>query len=396
MNKTVTLHLNILNFSSFLQYQRFIMPISFLFYISNGLTFSDFVFFQSIFNITCLISKIPMGFLGDIFPKKHLIIISYLMFTLRVLLWIFFSGFWVILAGEILYGLFKALFRGNVDSYIYELLKKNNIEAKMMSGYGKLSLYTSIGSALSCIAGAILYKYTGFKTILILELVFQIVAVILLCFIPNIPAANKPGRTFTQHLNDLRQSILSTITNEKINYLVYYSAFLTGMTTVFVWNFQPLLKYSHAPVILFGVVSFVNQLLRGIGGACANFFVKLFKTSITKIEYMFVILAFLMILSAYKVNNYIFSALAIFIVSAAIMLFVVFNIYTVSKIHANTPDASRASTSSTSTFWGDFSAFIMLISFKFLYDGVGLKYTLLIFFLLAMILLFPRRSHNSV
>ena len=185
MNTNIT-PLRILYFSSFLQYQRFIMPISFLFYLHNGLNFSDFILFQSVFNITCLIAKIPMGFLGDIFSKKFLIILSYLMFLLRVILWICFSGFWIILAGEILYGLFKALFRGNVDSYMYEWLKQNNVSEKMLPKYGKLSFFTSIGSAVSCIAGVIIYKHYGFNSILYLELIMQLFAVCLLFFIPNI------------------------------------------------------------------------------------------------------------------------------------------------------------------------------------------------------------------
>lgn len=150
--------LKILNYSSFLQYQRFVMPISFLFYLENGLTFSDFILFQSIFNITCLCAKIPMGFLGDIFSKKYILIFSYFLFLLRVILWINFSGFWIILVGEILYGLFKAFYKGNVDSYIYEWLSKCNKEQHMLPDYGKLSFYTSMGSAISCFVGVILFK----------------------------------------------------------------------------------------------------------------------------------------------------------------------------------------------------------------------------------------------
>ena len=112
--------LKILYLGSFLQYQRFIMPVSFLFYLANGLTFKDFILFQSIFNIACLAAKIPMGYFGDLFSKKSIIVFSYVLYALRVVLWLFFRGFWIILAGEILYGLSKAFYKGNVDSYIYE------------------------------------------------------------------------------------------------------------------------------------------------------------------------------------------------------------------------------------------------------------------------------------
>ena len=178
--------LKVLNFATFLQYQRFVMPISFLFYLYNGLNFSDFILFQSIFNITCLIAKIPMGVIGDMFSKKYILIFSYFLFLLRVILWISFSGFWIILCGEILYGLFKALYRGNVDSYIYEWLKTQNIEKNILPDYGRLSFYTSLGSAISSLLGAGLYKFFGFKILLYLELVMQIIAISALFLLPNI------------------------------------------------------------------------------------------------------------------------------------------------------------------------------------------------------------------
>lgn len=384
------LPLKILNYSSFLQYQRFVMPISFLFYLHNGLTFSDFILFQSIFNITCLCAKIPMGFLGDIFSKKYILIFSYFLFLLRVLLWICFSGFWVILAGEILYGLFKAFYRGNVDSYIYEWLEKSKNEKKMLPDYGKLSFYTSMGSAVSCFAGVILFKYFDFKILLYIELVMQIFAISALFFLPNIKA-QKTARC--NCLKVIWESICSIIKNTKINYYTYYSAILTGLTSVFVWNFQPLLKLSAAPVFFYGIINFVNQFLRGMGGLFAKQVVEYTqKYKLIKIEYLSVIVSFLLLLWAHHHKNYILVTACLLVICFAIFMFVVFNIFTVSKIHENTQNENRATTSSTNTFFGDFSSFLLLLVFKFLYDGFGFINAMLIFLGLFIILLFPRKS----
>ena len=368
------------------------MPISFLFYLHNGLNFSDFILFQSIFNITCLVAKIPMGFLGDIFSKKSMLIISYFLFMLRVILWIFFSGFYIVLAGEILYGLFKALYRGNVDSYIYDWLKKNNVEQNILPRYGKLSFWTSMGSALSCFVGVILYKAFGFRSILCIELILQIFALSLLFFIPNIKSKTVKKKS-KKYFRALGVSVIRITRNVKVNYYVYYSAILTGLTGVFVWNFQPLLKASSAPIILFGIVSFVNQTLRGVGGLFAKqFTAKWHSKKLINIEYIATLCSFLLILSAYQMKNYIFISGVILTICLAICLFVIFNIYTVSKIHENTNDFNRATTSSTNTFFGDFASFFFLLSFKYLYDLCGITITLATFFILFSVLLFPRNK----
>lgn len=381
--------LSILNCATFFQYQRFVMPISFLFYLHNGLTFSQFIFCQSMYNATCLVAKISFGFLGDIFSKKYIIILAYLLFMLRVFLWINFSGFGIILAGEVLYGLFKAFYKGNVDSYIYEWLKQNNVKQEMIAKYGKLSFFNSLGSAISCIAGVLLYKFYGFKTILYLEFITQIIAVTCLLFLPN--TKPKGNVDIFEYIKTVFGSIKRVITDCRINYYVFYSGVLSGLTNVFVWNFQPLLKLASAPVFSYGVVSFVNQMLRGLGAWNAKKFMnKLSNESFIKIEYAAVILSFLLLILGHMINNYIIVLCALLMICCMILTFVAFNVFTVSKIHEYTQDYNRAMTSSTNTFVEDFMSVFLLLGFKTLYDKLGFTYSIIISMVLVMIVLFPR------
>lgn len=391
--------LPVLNFATFLQYQRFVMPISFLFYIYNGLNFSDFILCQSIYSVTCLLGKFIMGFLGDIFSKKYILIVSYLMFMARVVLWINFSGFWIVLAGEILYGLFKSLYRGNVDSYIYEYLQQKHVESGMINNYGKLSFFTSLGSAISCFAGVILYKYYGFKLILYIELATQIIAVLCLLLLPNTKKYEHSALKAVEYTKNIFNGVKSVFTNIKINYYVFYAAMLSGLTSVFVWNFQPLLKLSSAPVILYGVISFINQIFRALGGLSAKTFAEKFKNILVTVEFSAVVLSFILLICAYQVKNYIFIFVSLLIICCAILLFVIFNIFNISNLHKNTNDQNRATSASVSIFAEDFASFILLLNFKFLYDKIGITNTLIIYFILAVILLFPafeqRQKRNS-
>lgn len=378
----------ILNFATFLQYQRFVMPISFLFYLYNGLNFSDFILCQSIYSATCLIGKFLIGFIGDIFPKKYILIVSYLLFMARVVLWINFGGFWIVLAGEVLYGLFKALYRGNVDSYIYEYLKQKNVNDKMIDKYGKLSFYTSLGSALSCFIGVILYKFYGFKIILYIELITQIIAVLSLLFLPNIKTTKERIKA-SNYIKNIWNGIKSVFVDNNINYNVYYSATLTGFTSIFVWNFQPLLKIASAPVLLYGVISFINQIFRAIGGFCAENILKLLKNNLILIEYCAVLSSFVLLITGYNVKNYIYIFFALILICAAIILFVTFNIFNVANLHKNTNDENRATSASVNIFAEDFMSFFLLLNFKFIYDKFGIFNTMAIFMMIAVIALMP-------
>lgn len=382
--------LTTLNFATFLQYQRFVMPISFLFYLQNGLNFSDFILCQSLYSATCLIGKFVTGCIGDIFSKKYIIITAYFLFMLRVILWINFSGFWIVLTGEILYGLFKALYRGNVDSYIYEYLKTCNKEEKMISKYGRLSFYNSLGSAISCFIGVILYKYYGFKTILILELITQIIAVSCLFLLPNIKIQTNEQHQPIRYINSILSTAKNIFKNNNINYFIYYSAALTGLTGVFVWNFQPLLKFAAAPIIFYGIINFINQILRAAGGIYAEKFTKKFKSNtLIIIEYVAVIFSFALLILGYHIKNYIFIITALFLICLAILLFVIFNVFTVSQLHSFVSDDNRAASASVNSFVEDFTTFISLLSFRFVYDHLGITNSLIMFTIIAATILLP-------
>ena len=371
------------------------MPISFLFYLYNGLTFSQFILCQGIYNATCLISKISFGFLGDIFSKKYILLFAYMCFTLRVLLWINFSGFAIILAGEILYGLFKAFYKGNIDSYIYEYLKRYDSGHQMVSKYGKMAFSNSTGSAISCIVGVILYKYLGFKAVLYAELMTQILSIVLLLFIPNIKTSTKVD--IIAYLKTVFNSIKNVLVNCKVNYYVIYSGMLSGLTNVFVWNFQSLLKLSSAPVFLYGVINFINQILRAFGGWNAKKILEKFTNkSLIIFEYVGVLVSFLLLLSGYIIKNYVLIFISLVLISIIIMMFIVFNIFTISKIHQYTEDYNRAMTSSTNTFIEDFMSVFLLLGFRALYDQFGFVYSILLSTVIIALLLFPRMSRIKV
>ena len=95
--------LKVLNWSIFFQTQILMLPVMLLFYQANGLTKGDYFLFQGIFSIAALLFEIPAGYIADWFSRKKMLILSYLLFIARLLLWFFFGGFWIVSVGELLF-----------------------------------------------------------------------------------------------------------------------------------------------------------------------------------------------------------------------------------------------------------------------------------------------------
>lgn len=371
--------LQILNYTVLLQQQRYIVPVSFLFYIHNGLSLSDFLFFQSLFYFTGLLAEIPAGYIGDIFPRKNILIFSYLLFTIRIIMWITYPNYITIMAGEILYGLSKAFYRGVSDGYIYDYLKINNIADRMCQKYGKFNFFMSTGSAISCLIGAWMYKYYGFTVLLSIELICNLSAVLMLFLLPALPQ-QKRNLDFITHIKRIFLITKKTLTDIQINIYMLYSGILTGITSIFVWNFQPLMKTAGVPVILFGVIYFINHMLRATGSYITQKFTEKYTLEKTGLYvWIIYILCFAIILNSMKYENVYICISTLIFICIAIGVQMIFNIGSLSRIHGIISSTSRATMSSVNSMLSGFFSGTFLMIFKFITEHESQKTAIIIF-----------------
>lgn len=379
--------LRILDFAVFLQQQRYTTAILFLFYVDNGLSLSTFLLFQSIFYFTNLIAEIPAGYIGDIFSRKKVLVFSYLLFILRIVLWIIAPNLHTILAGEILYGLSKAFYRGVSDGYIYDYLKEHNTSNLMLNKYGKYNFCMSFGTAVSCLLGAFLYKYVGFKILLCIELFYNTTAIFTLFFLPNIKQ-KKYNYSFVNHVKNIFNSVKATFINENLKYHIIYAGILFGMTSIFAWNFQPFMKSFGIPATLFGVVYFINHILRGGFSLFADGITK--KVSLNTIGFLswiLYILGFAAMIWASNYNNKYLCILTLLFICFAIGIQMIFNVSNISRIHSLISSQTRATISSANSMIASLCSGLFLMIFKYLVDYRSVNIAIFIFMTLFMFVL---------
>jgi len=329
-----------------------------------------------------LLAEIPAGYIGDIFPRKNVLIFSYMLFMVRILMWIFVPNYFTILLGEILYGLSKAFYRGVSDGYIYDYLKINNNTKLMLNRYGKFNFFMSMGTAISCLFGAFLYKYVGFSVLLCFELFFNSTAIFILFFLPQVPQIKK-SISFEKHIFRLFRIIRNTVKNSKINMYILYGGILSGITSIFVWNFQPLMKSCAVPTFLFGVVYFINHILRAFSSANADNVlskISLIKTGwLTWIGYL---LCFIFLISANVIKKSDICIEMLILVCFAIGIQMIFSVGNLSRVHSLIPSSSRATISSVSSMLASLFSGVFLMIFKLLSENNSIKLSLGVFMIL--------------
>lgn len=382
--------LKLLNWSVFFQTQIFMLPIMLLFYQSNGLTKGDYFLFQGIFSIAALCFEVPAGYIADWISRKKVLILSYALFLLRLVLWYFLGGYWIVLIGELLYAASKALFSGIADGYIYDLLKSKGQTKRMLKRYGRMNFFMSAGTAIASLLGATLYEEYGIVTLIVIEIIFNLIALVMLFFLPDVPSERTDTLTIREKYHDLFRIARSALTNEKIKYYIGYSAMAVAASMIFVWSFQPLMQIAGIPIALFGVIYFINHAFRALASYLLDSTMKIFTLkSLGVILYCLFILAFFIAISMEYVKSVWISMGMMTFICFVIATQLTFTLASISRIHTFVSSSIRSTVLSLNTMVSRLLTGFVLILFKFLLDGVNMQSAFYIYLAMFMLSAYP-------
>lgn len=375
------------------------LPVLLLFYQENGLTPGDYFLFQGIFSITALLFEIPSGYLGDIFPRRNMLIFSFSMFLLRLILWsLLVAGcfglknhaYWIILAGEVLYSLSKASYAGVADGYIYDYLKSQNKTDRMLQRYGKMNFCMSVGTAIASFLGPIFYQKYGFGTLIVIEIILNVSAISLLFLLPKVPPARKRTKGLKAKYKELFAISKNAIKNQKIKYYMFYSGMLAGTTMVFVWSFQPLMKTAGIPVVLFGVIYAINHGCRALAGMLLPKTIGFLSLkTLGKVTFLLFIFSFLSCAAVVRFQSPVLCFALLTFICVVIGFQLSFTMGNISRLHTYVGSEERSTVASVNNMISRSIAGILLILFKFLLDDISLENSFFVYLTIFLISIYP-------
>lgn len=359
--------------SAFLKSQMFLMPILYLFYLSNGLTTADYFLFQGLIVLINVLLQIPAGIIGDKIPRYYILLCSYALFLGRIILWLLFSGPLVVLIGELLYAVSKALFDTIESPFLYDMLKQKQQENKMTQAYSRLNFALSAGMAIAALCGAWLYETLGLTILLSLEFILITTATVMAFKLPYIPPAN-PDKKASFHWSALK-TIWGILNNKSFQPFIFFSALLVAFSHFFFWSFQPIMKQAAVPVGLFGIVIFVNNFMRSTGSLLTQRLLSLI--SLKTLGRTVLITNSVGLLLGWMAQSFIFGSptvclIFLFYLCCCIVLQLMFTIAHISRLQQIAPPTIRTQTAATNMMVARLLTTLVLVTPKYLGDFVSL------------------------
>ncbi len=230
----------------------FFVPIVVLFWQENGLNLTQIMILQSFYSIVVVVLEIPTGYFADVFGRRKSLIFAGAFLTLGILAYSLGFNFYHFLIAEALWAVGIALVSGTDSALIFDTLKDLKKEKLYKEVMGNAVFYYLIATSIASVIG-------GFIGKLDFRLTFYVMLPFMILLIPLSMSLKEPRRhkrIFKKgYLLELFQILKeSLVENEKIKWLIIYSAVIVGFNTAVLWLYQPYFKLTGLDIAYFGFV----------------------------------------------------------------------------------------------------------------------------------------------
>ena len=236
-------------------------PVLTLFLLNRGLNFTQILTLQSIAAITIVFMEVPTGAVGDLVGRKYSVMLGSFCMMISTFIYAFGHEYWLFILAEVVFSIGMCFKSGSDTALLYDSMKKLDMESKFKDvqgkGYGLALLAQIPGSILAGYA----FEYNEALP-MIISGIFMLVAFIIEIFFTEVVVYEHEDKP--SYLGQITSSIKYTISHTKVRAIIIFTMFFYIFFRAGFWFFQPYLKAVDIPVVYFGYIFAIFNLVAAI------------------------------------------------------------------------------------------------------------------------------------
>ena len=248
----------------------FFSPVIVMFWQSNGLNMTQIMLLQSIYSVGVVVLELPTGAFADYFGKRKSIIVGALFWTIGLLWYGFSHTFWQFVVGELLAGIGGAFISGADRAYIHETLKEQGKENDFKKVEGKARGVIQIAQSIGNLVGGFIASISLGLT-LIATSVTGLISFFVVFSFPVVKNDNV-GSEKPNYLKIIKESVFLIKSHKRLLWLTMFYAAFNGLVWPLAFYSQPFLKILNVPVIYFGAIFAIFNLIAAYGSTITSRF----------------------------------------------------------------------------------------------------------------------------
>ena len=169
-------------------------PIWVLFFLSKGFTLLDFAFINMFFWWSILLSEIPTGYIADYFGRKTSLVLSYIIQSIGVAIFVIAVDPFFLIISEVVWGIGITLSSGAETAWLYDEIQysevivngnsKKQANERFKNVYGSMQSLLHFSLAIGQLLGGFIAEIRIFLPHTIVAILFFVVSIWLI-FIPE-------------------------------------------------------------------------------------------------------------------------------------------------------------------------------------------------------------------
>ena len=227
------------------------IPVITVFWNSVGMNQFFIGISQMICAATLFLFDVPMGYVADRFSRKALNVIGDFGIAATFVFYAFAQNFWMVIAGEVLCGLFLAMSGGVDKAFLKIYADRIDSTGKLFKEKtAQLAIWQIVCMCIAIATGMFIARYSIRWTILAVSVPFLIAAALALT-VKDI--GEKIVAKHTNYLKDMLENFKFVVKNAEVKWLIYSYAIGLEVTHPIIWALTPLLTKAGVPVWLVGI-----------------------------------------------------------------------------------------------------------------------------------------------
>ncbi len=242
------------------------MPISFLFYMENGLE-EHYLLLHAIYSGVIAIFEVPSGYIADVWGRKKALVIGAFIGTLGFGAYSVSYTFTGFLVAEILLGIGASLLSGADTALLYDSLKEGGQENGYLKVEGRITALGNVAEALAGIFVSVVV-FSFYRNYFVLQTILAFVAFIASLFLIE-PSTQGNGRKVG--FQDILQIVnVSFRKNKILRNFIYFSAIAGFASLSMAWLAQLIFKEVNLEEKYFGYAWVAINLMVALGSLSAK------------------------------------------------------------------------------------------------------------------------------
>lgn len=246
----------------------------------SGISPTGLAMLMVIWSGTTVLFEIPSGVLGDLFPRKFVLLAGASIEALAFVTWWLWPSFWGFACGFVLWSLGGSLASGTGEAYLHDLLERKTDYQKI---YGRSEAVEGVAIALALLCGGFLAE-GGYTLPLLLSVAAPLTGGLILFFwLPHAPSETNKERESAEEQQQededqeepgfqetLIQGGRFTFSNAQIRYIILAGASIGALAGTFEEYIGVLLAEQDITLVYIGVIYSAVWLARTLGTLAAS------------------------------------------------------------------------------------------------------------------------------